>query len=216
MLPARLIRALDGSLYLRVIIENLKRTILIFSFIACVAVYARASTTSPPFNIKLVRKPPILMAGEKNTFTLEIKNKSDSPLTLSTLFAFSWSLSWSNPDGSGKVVSSGGGSKLIIRTGINPETRELTCKYLSYDKGDFITLPAKGSKQFDVVIPVPQQWDAASADVTIDFESKYDGSEVGIRAWTGKGRSFNLTIPVKRSTELLNYPSWPSNNASVL
>ena len=173
------------------------RTLTAAFLLASFAIHSEASVIRP-FAMKVVTKPTELVPGQRHVFTIEIINKSRTTLTISSLYAFTWSVDWNNRDGSRQGTFSGMGSKMIIGTDLNPSTGEITCKYLHYEKSDFITIPARASKRFDVVVEIPSECDAARADVTIDFESKYDGSEVGIKAWTGKAQSLKLRIPVSK------------------
>lgn len=66
-----------------------KTLVFVLLLMACCAMRAEARTTSPPFVLHLVSKPSVLQAGEKHTFTVEIKNNAGAPLTLSSLYAFS-------------------------------------------------------------------------------------------------------------------------------
>jgi hypothetical protein len=167
-------------------------------FLLCYpCVQSAEAADSKPFTVKLVNKPPILKRGTKQVFTVEIKNRLNVPLTLSSLHFFDWSIDWTNPDGSGQGAFSGSGGKTIVRTNIDPVSGAIECKYYHYETSDFFTLSPRASKRFDILVDVPTDCFAPIANIRIDFESKYDGSEVGLVAWTGKGPSLKLTIPVK-------------------
>jgi len=176
------------------------RIAIVLLLVSCSTVAATARTRKVPFALNVVAKPSALVAGQKHTLTVELKNRSNAPLTLSSLYAFSSSIYWSNPDGSGQGAFSGGGAKTIIGTNLDPATGEMTCKYLHYEKSDFVTIAAHSSMTFDVVVDVPEACDAPVANVTIYFEPKYDGGEVGLAAWTGEAKPINLKFRVNRIT----------------
>jgi|SRR5882724_3198687 len=160
---------------------------------------ATVNASPLPIAMKFVVRPTTLIRGHKKTFTVELTNTSKNPVTISTLFAFTWGLDWSHPDGSGEGTYSGGGYKTIIGTNYDPKTGEFTCKYLHYGKNDFVTLMPKSSKRFDIVISVPERCRASIANLDISFESKYDGSEVDINASVGKLPPLKTRVHVSKN-----------------
>src|SRR6185369_15628235 len=98
----------------------------------------KAFPQSKPFTIQVIKKPEFVAAGNVYKITLEIKNQSSIPLTLSSLNAVEQTLYWNNKDGSGGGTGVGPTmGKLIILTSYNPETGEFICKHLEYDESDF-------------------------------------------------------------------------------
>src|SRR5262245_22664281 len=130
---------------------KIARTCLLLFIFCCLFAQSAEAIRSQPFTLRLVAKPSIFVPGESQLVTVEIKNRLAVPLTLSSLYAFSWSVDWSNPDGSGQGAFSGSGRKTIIGTNIDPDTGEITCKYSHYEKRDFFIIPARASKRFDVL-----------------------------------------------------------------
>ncbi|MEW6208911.1 MAG: hypothetical protein AB1631_11135 [Acidobacteriota bacterium] len=172
---------------------------MICSCLLYLAVASAQAKHLEPFSIRVVEKPKELKSGESHTFILEIRNKSNTPLTLCLTPGMNWNLSWTNPDGSGHGMFGGSRSKFVVATNYDPETGEFTCKYFHYDKDDFITIVAGGTKRINVNIELPQECTGSTVELTFNFESGYDGSEIGIVAWTGKTRPIKATLPVKKA-----------------
>jgi|SRR5262245_4942204 len=156
------------------------------------------STQITPFRIRVTNKPQKVSKGKTYKFTFEIQNTSSDELPLCLLPGFSY-YSWycQNPDGS---VSGGGkgkaGSKMIIATSYDPKTGEFHCNYFHYDRNDFVTIPPRGSIKLEVDIDAPTKCDARVATLTVYFESQYDGSELNMKAWTGKAPPLRISLPI--------------------
>jgi hypothetical protein len=95
------------------------------------------------------------------------------------------------------VTSIGGaGAKMVICTSYDPKTGEYHCKYFHYDRNDFVTIPPRGSIKLEVNIEAPTKCNARVATLTVDFESKYDGSELNMKAWTGEAPPLRISLPI--------------------
>lgn len=176
--------------------KRAKFLILLLSMVIGAGLVNAASRTQP-FSTRVVKAPRALIAGEKQTFTIEIRNNTRVPLTLSTHPGFRSTVYWTYPDGSSASTGvKGTTGKLIISSKIDPVTGEIICVSRSYSQSDFITLPPRGTTTLDVEVELPKECDTRTATVTIDFESEYDGRELGLTAWTGKARSLEVRLPV--------------------
>ena len=156
------------------------------------------STQKSPFKIHITNKPQKVSIGQRYKFTFEIQNTSSDDLTLCLLPGFSsYSWSWRNPDGSfGMTGIERAGGKMIIATCYDPKTGEFHCNYYHYDRNDFVTIPPRGSIKLEVDIEAPTKCDARVSTLTVYFESQYDGSELNMKAWTGKAPPLRISLPI--------------------
>ena len=153
-----------------------------------------------PFKIQVVDKPAHIANGQKYKLTLEIKNLSSDELILCLLPGFnSYSWYWPSPNGLGGVGFGSYRSKTIIGTAYDPVTQKFECHYSHYERSDFITIPPFGSKIIETDIQAPANCRAKNATLTINFESQFDGSELNLKAWTGKARPLQITFPVRKT-----------------
>jgi hypothetical protein len=153
-----------------------------------------------PFKIRVANKPQSVSKGQTYKFIFEIQNTSRDELTLCLLPGFSsYSWNWQNPNKPVSGVTIGrAGSKMIIATSYEPKTGEFHCKYFHYDRNDFVTIPPRGSINLEVDIEAPINCNAWVATLTVDFESQYDGSELNMKAWTGKATSLRMSLPINK------------------
>ncbi|HEU0172927.1 MAG TPA: hypothetical protein VFV58_01595 [Blastocatellia bacterium] len=156
------------------------------------------STQKTPFKIHITNKPQKVSIGQKYKFTFEIQNTSSDDLSLCLLPGFSsYTWHWRNSDGSFGATSIGrAGDKMIIATSYDPKTEEFHCRYFHYDRDDFITIPPRGNVKLEVDIEAPAKCNAHIAKLTVDFESQWDGSELNMKAWTGKAAPLHISLPI--------------------
>ena len=171
-----------------------------FLFLAVIFIAAKTDAfAKKPFVIKLVEKPAVLRVGQTHTFVFDVQNISGAPLTLSSQCAASANLSWLNRDGTGGGTGSGcGGSTLITSTDYDPATGKFTCvtRSFPYGEDDFFTLQPNETKRFETEANVPEDIKPRFVTVTVSYESQYDGSAIGLRAWTGAASSVSLKMRV--------------------
>ena len=157
------------------------------------------STQITPFKFRVTNKPQKVSKGQTYKFTFEVQNTSSDELTLCLLPGFNHYWSWQNPDGSGSWGGIGRvESKMIIATSYDPKTGKFHCEYFHYDRNDFITIPPQGSIKLEVDIEAPRNCNARVATLTVDFESQYDGSELNMKAWTGKVPPLRISLPLNK------------------
>lgn len=185
--------------------ENVKTILQCFLFLTVVFIAAKSDAFAKnPFVIKIVEKPAVLRVGQSHTFAFDVRNVSGAPLTLSSRCAASANLSWRNKDGSGGGTGSGCGGtvgRVSIATNYDPATGKFDCvtttsPILSYGEEDFFTLQPNETKRFEAKANVPDNLKPRFVTVTVSYMSQYDGSAVGLRAWTGAASSITLQMRV--------------------
>jgi hypothetical protein len=176
------------------------KLLLVLVFCLLIAPGLSQSTRITPFKIRITNNPQSVSKGQTYKFTVEIQNTSSDDLTLCLLPGFnSYSWDWRNPDGSGSGTRIGRfGAKMITATSYDPKTGEFHCKYYHYDRNDFVTIPPRGSINLEVDIEAPTNCNARVATLTVDFESQYDGSELNMKAWTGKALPLRISLPINK------------------
>ena len=139
--------------------------------------------------MKLVEKPAQLRIGKSYKFVFDVINISQKPVTLSSICNASASLTWENRDGTGGGYGSGcSSSTIVIAHYYDPQTKTITSsgsQIVPYTENSFFTLEPNGNKRFETTLVVPKGIKPRRVTVHINFESKYDGSLVGLSAWTG-------------------------------
>jgi hypothetical protein len=133
-----------------------------------------------PVSTRVVSVPRVVPLQGSEVLKFELRNDREEPVTLCALQGARTSISCTLADGSGVGIGPGGVSKI-------PRP---------YDREDFFTLAPGESKRFDVPITVPEGCDADVVTVSVAYESKFDGSEVGLCAWTGKLNVGTFRIPI--------------------
>jgi len=179
---------------------NPKTTLQICLFLAVIFVGPETDAFArTPYVIKIVEKPAVLRIGQAHTFIFDVQNVSGAALTLSSKCAARASLSWLNRDGTGGGTGSGcGGSLLVTSTNYDPTTGKFSCntKILPYSEEDFFTLQPNETKRFEAEAHVPTDLRPRFVTVTVSYESRHDGSSIGLQAWTGAASSISLKMRV--------------------
>jgi hypothetical protein len=129
-----------------------------------------------PFAIKVVDKPTTVTKGQTYTFSFDIRNRSNAPITLSSSCAVFASLSWDNEDGTGGGTGSG-------------------CSERHIPESSFFILQPKEKKHFQVAIKIPEAVSASLITVTLKFSPNARGNEYGFDALTGSATA-TVKLPV--------------------
>jgi hypothetical protein len=176
------------------------KLLLVLFFSLLIAPGLSQSTRITPIKIRVTNKPQNISKGQTYKFIFEIQNTSSDELTLCLLPGFSsYSWYWQNPDGSVSGTGRGkAGSKMKIVTSYDPKTGEFHCNYYHYDRNDFVTIPPRGGIKLEVDIEAPTKCNARGATLTVNFESGYDGSELNMKAWTGKAPPLRISLPINK------------------
>lgn len=178
-----------------------QKTILqILLFFTVIFIAAKSDVfAQEPIVIKIVEKPAVLRSGQTYTFAFEVQNVTDAPLTLSSDCAASVNIIWINRNGTGGGTGAGCySSHFVADTDYNPETKKFSCitRQVPYTKDDFFTLQPNETKRFEDEVNVPDTLKPRFVTVVISYESKHDGSAVGLQAWKGAKSSVSLKMRV--------------------
>ena len=139
--------------------------------------FAPALAGPKPLSTRVLSVPQVVPMEGKEVVSFEVRNKGDVPVTLCALKGPRVDISCRQADGSGVGIGWGPGPS-------------------RYDRDDFFTLAPGEARQFDVPVSVPEECESDVVTVSVSYNSQYDGSEVGIRAWTGELKVGRFRIPI--------------------
>jgi len=171
---------------------------LVSAFFAFFVLEAKAA---PPIKIKVADAPQFLIAGQTHVFTLEVRNTSGQPFTFSLLPGFRSSVCWRTKQLGGCSGIEPTSVSCVSSTKFDTETGNLISKRVCSQPKDFVILPPKEARKFEVTVKTPDEIAVNKAKATVFFvlDSTFDGKDYDLSAWTGT-IEFDHKLPVIKNS----------------